>query len=152
MKKLSESHKKAIGLGVIKAYEEGRHTRDNNHWPVGLQAIAELHHEEIMKRAAKAGSTMRGRPQRLDAPTGAHKDNVHAKEWELVSPDNKVYRFKNLNQFLRDNSELFDEKDLNWKGGGCNAGRGLRTLFYLTPDGKPRLQTWKGWHVGERFD
>ena len=46
-------------------------------------------------------------------------EHIAAKEWSLKSPTGRVFRFRNLKQFLRGHAEFFD-------GGGCGVERGAR--------------------------
>jgi hypothetical protein len=70
--------------------------------------------------------------------------------WRFRSPQNVVYEFKNLSEFLRTHSHLFKIEDLNCPSTSkvCRAYTGL---FYLKPyrtDGSPKrkiLGSWKGW-------
>lgn len=82
--------------------------------------------------------------------SGRHQDNVHAVEWTLVAPDGKVYRVRNLYQFVRDNEALFTRSDVAWKRRGgvrgtggeyCNATAGILNI----KGGKAR--GWKGWRL-----
>jgi hypothetical protein len=52
----------------------------------------------------------------------------------------------NLNHLVRENSQHFNDDDLNWKKGMCRASQGLRHLFQKpTSTGKPAPHSWKGW-------
>lgn len=81
---------------------------------------------------------------------GRFETNIHAKEWFLVSPDDKVYHIKNLHKFVRDNPHLFNERDATWKRKGgkrgtggeyCNATAGLSNVR------GGRSSAWKGWRL-----
>lgn len=81
---------------------------------------------------------------------GKGTENVHAKQWVLISPDDRVFRARNLNQFIRDNPDLFAAEDVIWKRTGgkrgtggewCNASAGLGNVR------AGRSQTWKGWSL-----
>ena len=142
---LSEKHKLKIKEGMVLASKEGRLKPPARHAiESGLKAAK--HPDAIKKAVATRSNILRGRPQRIDAPTGAHADNQFAKEWSLLSPDRKTYIFKNMNQFIRDNSDLFLPCDIVWKNNGCNAARCLRQLSKIDKrTNKPFALSWKGW-------
>lgn len=82
---------------------------------------------------------------------GTRRDNGNrnfaAKEWRLRSPANKLYQFKNLLQFIRENEALFDPDDVRWvkhgRGGlSCKASAGLGSLSVRS---KNPIGSWKGW-------
>lgn len=74
--------------------------------------------------------------------------HVSSKEWRLRSPVNKVYIFKNLREFVRQNIHLFKDKDVifkkerNGKSETCNA---ISALSHLRPGISRQESTWKGW-------
>jgi len=75
--------------------------------------------------------------------------NQCSKIWRLVSPSNKVYSFKNLMHFIRENATLFDFDDVQWHKQGkkettytCKAHGGLSIL---SPRRKKPHGSWKGW-------
>lgn len=92
----------------------------------------------------------------LQSPiSGRFDTNLHAKEWVLMSPDHKVYRIKNLHNFVRKNPHLFNEFDVTWKrkGGGrgtggeyCNATAGLSNVR------SGKSSAWKGWRLIGKVD
>ncbi len=69
---------------------------------------------------------------------------ISSKHWLLKSDRNVFYEFDNLSQWVRDNSELFDPEDVQWKPSenSCKATRGLSSL---RPTRKKPEATWKGW-------
>lgn len=71
-----------------------------------------------------------------------------AKEWVLKSPVGIVYSFKNLDKFIRENSDLFLPGDIAWKKANynyhCNAYKALSSL-------RTRGGSWKGWTWGMTF-
>jgi endogenous inhibitor of DNA gyrase (YacG/DUF329 family) len=80
--------------------------------------------------------------------------NQRAKIWRLRSPRGEIFAFRNLAEFIRSNSSLFDESDIQWrkqKGGGetCRAYGGLCQLA-------DRLKTpcggWKGWSAHSQIE
>jgi hypothetical protein len=147
MKKLSKAHKEAIRKGMLKAAKEGR-LRPPSRAVInaGLQAISNMSEEKVSQRCQLAGETMRGRPQRIDVCVAAKEDNIHAKNWELISPDKKKYTVKNINNFIRDNEHLFHPDDVIWTKSHCRASVGLHSLNQINKKtGRPRALSWKGW-------
>lgn len=95
-----------------------------------------------------------GRARALSSPLASkHPDNIHAKEWALASPDDQVYRIRNLYHFIRTHAELFDPSDIVWKRSGaendtgsgvyCNASVGITGVK------AGRSRQWKGWRLLE---
>ena len=73
--------------------------------------------------------------------------NQAARVWRLRSPVNKIYEFKNLLHFIRENENLFNSEDVVWKTNGrvgktCKAHGGLSML---SPRRKKAHGVWKGW-------
>jgi hypothetical protein len=82
---------------------------------------------------------------KINHPTmGRGEINRMAKWWNLRSPDNRTFRFKNVSEFVRGNPALFDEDDIQWDAGklGCRATAGLASL---SPRKKNPKGSWKGW-------
>lgn len=84
---------------------------------------------------------------RISRKSGKFETNIHAKKWQIVSPNNQIFIVRNLYQFVRDNGELFLPQDVIFKRQGgkrgtggeyCNATHGLRQA--ASSGG-----TWKGW-------
>jgi hypothetical protein len=75
---------------------------------------------------------------------GPFESNIHARDdWSFLSPDGEVFRFRNLNHFLREHHELFLPEDLkvNRRSRTCRASVGLGDL---APWRKGK-RIWKGW-------
>jgi hypothetical protein len=75
--------------------------------------------------------------------------NQCSKIWRIVSPSNKIYSFKNLMHFIRENKSLFNPNDVQWHQKGkkettytCKAHGGLSML---SPRRKKSHGVWKGW-------
>jgi hypothetical protein len=73
--------------------------------------------------------------------------------FHLRDRNNKVYLFKNLAHFIRENESMFSDCDVVWKNIGpsgevCLAYSGLLSLRPFTRDGSPKRRvagSWKGW-------
>lgn len=66
-----------------------------------------------------------------------------SKYWNLRSPNNVVYTFKNLKHFIREHKNLFDPIDLiERQRDDCRAYVGLSRL---RPDRKVPCGSWHGW-------
>lgn len=82
--------------------------------------------------------------------SGRFETNVNAKDWHLVSPDGKHYRFHSLNFWLRNNCQkLFgcepDSRGFkNTRSGICGA---KRAALGRVSDGQRPCCTYKGWRV-----
>lgn len=133
--RLKDSMRKASEEGRLKA--PARHVIE-----AGLLAAARP--EIVAKRAARAGATMRGIPQRMEGLSAAAEHNSRAKTYTVLDPSGEAHTFTNLSHFVRENAWLFKPEDTQWTGEEsnpwCRAQRGLGSLFKA----KPRM-TWKGW-------
>lgn len=71
-----------------------------------------------------------------------------AKVWRLRSPDGRTYEFKNLQDFIRQHSDLFDPSDVEWVKSGrnvhCRASGGLASISARRAKA---VGSWKGWTV-----
>lgn len=80
------------------------------------------------------------------------EQNHRAKHWTLISPDNCIYRIRNLYQFVRDHPHLFAPRDVIWKrskGKGteyCNATAGLLNVS------SGKSSNWKDWRVEKKTE
>lgn len=109
--------------------------------------------EKISKRAKQWGYTdnlRRGTPAAQASPkSGRFTTNSSAKSWVLISPDNRRFECTNLNEWIRQNIELF----------GCeltdrNVGRiasGFRVIKRNIKRGRGG-QTYKGWFLEDWDD
>jgi hypothetical protein len=80
------------------------------------------------------------------------EQHLRACTWRFRSPNNVIYEFKNLYEFVRNHGDLFDSKDAKWRKtcntDWCCALRGLAALKPYKSDGSPKRKvkgTWKGW-------
>ena len=90
---------------------------------------------------AARSSARRGEPQNGRSAEGIN--NARAKVWHLRSPDNLQFSFRNLSEFVRTHTELFDDADLIWKRTGlCRAVQGISSISPACL--RPKL-SWKGW-------
>jgi hypothetical protein len=140
---IPESQKLAIKNSMLERSKEGLNKGFSSN---AILKRLELGCTDKQKEAARKECLSRtGVPQNINGKTGKHQDNVHAISWRIKSPDNIVYRFKNLSQFIRDNVVLFDDLDVVWKRSTCRASVGLGSL------NQPDKFSWKGWTgYGER--
>jgi hypothetical protein len=73
-------------------------------------------------------------------------EHIRSEEWKLKSPDNVIYTFINLADFVRNNAELFNPEDLACKTldkmASCRAYAGLAML---RPTNAKTASSWKGW-------
>lgn len=81
---------------------------------------------------------------------GKSANNVHAKEWILVSPDDTVYHTTNLHHFVRNHPHLFAPKDVIWKrqgGGRGTGGEYCNATARLSNVRNGKSSAWKGWRL-----
>ena len=82
--------------------------------------------------------------------TGKFKTNVNAKDWHLISPDGKHFRFRSLNFWLRENCAEFFGCEPDSRG-FMNAASGLRHAKRAVMGKASKNQrpcgTYKGWQV-----
>lgn len=103
---------------------------------------------ELFKSSHKATAAALQTPS-IKAICDEKKERAIAKLWLLKSPANRVYEFKNVGRFVRENEQLFSQEDLQIKTcpGGASyrvAENGLRMLR-PTATKKPKATSWKGW-------
>jgi len=78
----------------------------------------------------------------------ATEQHIAAKEWTVISPTGVRYCFRNLKKWVRENENLFDAADVEWKNSGrasqewCKAFQGLARL---RPGNSKLLAEWQGW-------
>lgn len=105
----------------------------------GIKKITFIPSSELQKYATEQA--------KKSPKSGKFETNIHAKKWHITSPDNKIFIIKNLNQFVRDNPELFLPGDVIFKRTGgkrgeggeyCNATSGLAHAAAIG-------RLWKGW-------
>lgn len=84
----------------------------------------------------------------LRAKSVPSEDHHNGRRYLLTAPDNARYEVKNLADFVRKNTDLFDPEDVTWiarKGkvtpDRCRAIDGFRSVL------KGTTEYWKGWHA-----
>jgi len=134
---VSDSQKLKISETMKKRYSDGVHQINNENL---------LNAGKLRSNKLKGTMVLKGKGAR-------DENNIHAKCWVLKTPSQKIIKTINLNKFVRDNSNLFDEKDVIWNKSSCNAVKGLRSLFYMKKDGSSAsVNSWKGWMIGDKFN
>lgn len=105
---------------------------------------------QVMREKAKINQPIATQAALKSPKAKKGVDNVHAKEWCIISPDGVTYRFINLYEFIRNNGDLFHPKDVTWKRKGgkrgtggeyCNASAGFLNIKGL------KAKSWKGWKL-----
>ena len=139
----SEEHRKRLSIARLVAMQNG--FRPNTSGLIKGAHPTNQTVEALSKRANKAAQKMRGRII-LSGPNGRHAGNHGAKEWRFVCKRNGHRLIgKNLNQLIRDNELMFEEKDAVYRKGGSNAARCLRSI--ATCSAGSGVFSWKGWVV-----
>lgn len=73
--------------------------------------------------------------------TGQFETHIHAKEWVIQSPDGKIYKCRNLKNWLRKNDNLLD-------GTVEQAWDGITKIKYsMQGKRKNKSYQWKGWRL-----
>ena len=154
-KKISESHKKNISNGVKEALNT----------PEMKEKLSEIHKgHEVTEETRKKMSEKAKNPERLPQQqecakkgtaaaqkpplSGRFETNINAKEWVIMDPTGKTYKFTNLRNWIRENIELFTDVE-NAKKKKKIVDRihhGLGTAKRNTIAGKSGT-TWYGWSV-----
>ena len=75
--------------------------------------------------------------------------HIAAKDWTLRGPDGRVFQFRNLKKWVRENESLFDPTDVIWKdmNGKANQAwcRAFQALGRLRPTSSKHIPEWNGW-------
>lgn len=132
--KAIDSMRKTYALGNWKRKTPEEYSR------IGKLARSKVNPQNMLKANRKLGEARRGRRN----PPGRSEigeNHWHSKEWAFKSPAGVLYRFKNLSEFVRTHSDLFDPEDAEFKRHRSRASHGLSTLY--SKDGKNC--SWKGW-------
>lgn len=154
-KKLSEEHKKNISSSVKEALSA----------PEMRKKLSEIHKgHEVTEETRKKISEKAKIPERLSQQresaqkataaaqksplSGRFETNINAKEWVIMDPTGKTYKFTNLRNWIRENIELFtdienaadDPKIVD------RISHGFSTAKRNTIAGKSGT-TWYGWSV-----
>ncbi len=79
----------------------------------------------------------------------ATEQHIAAKEWTVMSPSGIKHTFRNLKKWVRENEDLFDTSDVEWKAtdGKMNQEwcRAFQGLARLRPGNSKLLAEWQGW-------
>lgn len=79
----------------------------------------------------------------------ATDQHIAAKEWRVKSPTGAIFEFRNLKKFVRENEQLFDTEDVQWKlqNGKANQAwcRAFQMLARLRPGNSKLIDQWNGW-------
>ena len=154
-KKISESHKKNISSGVKEALNT----------PEMKEKLSEIHKghevtEETRKKMSEKAKSPERLPQQQECAkkgtaaaqksplSGRFETNINAKEWVIMDPTGKTYKFTNLRNWIRENIELFTDVE-NAADDSKIVDRihhGLGTAKRNTIAGKSGT-TWYGWSV-----
>lgn len=67
------------------------------------------------------------------------------KEWHIKSPCGKIYNFINLDKFIRENYNLFNESDVAWRKHPSRASYLCKAYSGLSAVRCGSVGTWKGW-------
>lgn len=154
-KKLSEKHKKNISSSVKKVLSE----------PEMKERLSKIHKghevtEETRKKISEKAKSPERLPQQQESAkkataaaqksplSGRFETNINAKEWVIMDPTGKTYKFTNLRNWIRNNIELFTDienaaDDPKIVDRICH---GLGTAKRNTIAGKSGT-TWYGWSV-----
>lgn len=106
--------------------------------------------DESRKKLSEIGQTenlKRGTPSAMKNPkSGRFVTNANSKDWHLISPGGKHYKFHSLNFWLRENGERFfgckaDSNEFK------NVRSGLSGAKRAMLGGKYECRTYKGWKV-----
>ena len=154
-RKIGYRHSKET-LNKISAKKTGTKFTDN-HKANHLKAVrASSKRPEVRANMSKA---KKGIAQPLDGKNAANENNKRAKNWWFIK-DGIHYKFTSLNNFVRDNKELFTDDELNeYKTEGraakiYKATVMLRNLQLLKKNGDPMIPScrWHGWTIGEKWE
>ena len=154
-KKIPESQKEKISNSVKKAFST----------PEMRKKLSESHKghevtEETKKKMSEKAKSPERLPQQQECAkkgtaaaqksplSGRFETNINAKEWVLMDPTGKTYKFTNLRNWIRNNIELFTDienaaDDPKIVDRICH---GLSTAKRNTIAGKSGT-TWYGWSV-----
>lgn len=112
------------------------------------QGISNVWGQNSRQRQSALGITdnlKKGTPCALESPKSGHfETNINAKDWHIVSPDGKHYKFRNLNLWSESNYCLFgfDSPSDSRKVSG-----GIRLAKRAANGKKVSAYTYKGWRV-----
>ena len=104
----------------------------------------------LSRNASKQDLSAMREGYRTNPRTASTPENVHAREWSLRAPDGKVYRFKNLNFFIREHRELFPPELLIERRGTPAVANKLSALApWRREKMRKKSFSWRGWTWAE---
>jgi hypothetical protein len=108
--------------------------------------------KQIQKNREIAKAKIGGRNP--PGPSARGVGHWKAKFWMLWTPDRNFLSGVNLNEIVRTNAHLFDEKDLRQRGSVIYAAKRLAGLFVMQKRrGKLCVfQSWKGWRAVDKAE
>jgi hypothetical protein len=140
-----------ISAKLIQAHREGRmHVITHE---AAMKGLANRDINNIIAANIKSGKKRRG--VEMATPLSGKTEWHHkAKYWVFQNKELRILiQGFNLNKAIRDNSEHFDEGDLNWINYKCKATRGIRSLFTIDKrTDQPSSLSWRGWTAVGLFD
>ena len=87
---------------------------------------------------------------RTNPRTASTPENYRAREWSFSAPDGTVYRFKNLNLFIREHRELFPPELLTERRETPAVASRLSALApWRREKMKKKSISWRGWRWAE---
>lgn len=96
-----------------------------------------------LNRESKPPAFKKGEKVPAGLKTSAGRNNCHARYYEIMSPDRRIYKIVNLSLFVRDNSQLFTE----WEMSRSPKAKHPRAVAGLTNLVSSNKTHWHGWKV-----
>jgi len=166
-KKISEANKRKWASGTRKPNPEGygdkisaklkiAHSEGRMHVPShedSMKGLAARDMDKVREAARRVAKMNTGVP--MPPGPGAKGPEHHKARYWIVKNTGLGVTLEglNLNDLVRENSQYFEEGDLNWNKSRCRATKGLRGLFEIRKStGKPNALSWKGWMMVDVSD
>lgn len=136
-----------------KKVQEARHSafkrvlevRKNSPEQCEAKRISALNLSEKVKMQRIACFALREKAQatRMKNPRFSKTEkHIRALNWNIRDANGCTHQFRNLANWIRENENLFDAADVQWKNGWCRAHSGIS---HLRPTHKKPVGSWKGW-------